>query len=83
MLPRHSDVRRRWDGFPTRVLSARGMWAPTAMSHRGRRLRPMLPKARDCRYLSVSGVPEHAEAQVPFSGNWVRWTGAEIPSGCA
>jgi hypothetical protein len=26
------------------------------------------------------GASEHAEARVPYLGNWVRWAGGEIPS---
>jgi hypothetical protein len=57
VFPRHSDVGWRWDGFPTRVRSARGAWVPTAMSNRGRFLGSTLPETCNGRCLSALGSP--------------------------
>jgi hypothetical protein len=68
MFPRHSDVRRCWDGFSTQVLDARGTWAPTATSRRGPCLRLTLPEAHNEWYLSVSGSPQACGRPGPLLG---------------
>jgi hypothetical protein len=76
---RHNNVGWRWDGFHTRVCSARFMWVPTATSHRGRCFRLTSPEAQNGQFLSITGSPRHVEARVPFLGCWVKRMGGENP----
>jgi hypothetical protein len=53
-------------------------------------LRSIVVSAYDRRYSRPTmgdtypyrGAPGRVKAWVPFSGNWVRWIGGEIPSAC-